>query len=224
MYRIVTKISRPDAALIKEFEEICTADLADAMGKERLGCVDQNIKAVTKQNKFVGFAFTVQTHEGSNLILHKAMSMAQKDDVIVVDAGQNQTVAVWGGTFALICKQRSIRGAVIDGAVRDLAAINAIEFPVFARSVSPAGPSKLPGSINIPIVCGGIYITPGDLVVADADGVIVVPKEHIEMVLKAAKEVKHKAEDMERRVRLGEFPFDFLGMSKLLDGQNVQTE
>lgn len=217
MYRIVKNIERPSPSIVDQFKGIATAEVADAMGKYRMGCIAPEIKGVIPHAvAFVGTAFTVKTHEGNNLILHKAVTMAMPGDVIVVDAGQNETVAVWGGTFSLICKRRGLSGAVIDGTVRDLKEMIKIGFPVFARSVSPAGPMRAPGSINVPISCGGVPVFPGDLVVCDEDGGVVVPKNRFREVLEKARVLQDKSKEMTRRVDSGEYPMDFLGLEELL--------
>jgi 4-hydroxy-4-methyl-2-oxoglutarate aldolase len=193
------------------------------MGKYRVGCIDPRIKAVVPTRGFVGVAFTVKTHEGSNLILHKAMTMTKPGDVIVVDAGQNETIAVWGGTFSQICRLRRVAGAVIDGVVRDLRSMIDEGFPVYARGVSPVGPSRAPGSINIPISCGGVLVSPGDVIVSDEDGCVVVARDRVDEVLKRAISLNNKAEDVRRRVEAGEHPIDFFGLAELLNKPEIEV-
>jgi 4-hydroxy-4-methyl-2-oxoglutarate aldolase len=223
MYKIITDIERPDLSVVDQFRGIGTAELADAMGKYRVGCIDPKIKAVVPHAAFVGTAFTVKTHEGNNLIIHKAVTLTKPGDAIVVDAGQNENIAVWGGTFSQICKLRGLSGAVIDGAVRDLRAMIETGFPVFARSVSPAGPMRAPGSINVPISCGGVLVFPGDVVVCDDDGGVVIPKGRLHEVLEKARILQDKGREMSRLVDAGEYPINFLGLAELLDKAEIRV-
>jgi regulator of RNase E activity RraA len=141
-----------------------------------------------------GPALTVRTRPGDNLMVHKALNMAAPGDVIVVDAGGDLTNAIIGELMIAYAKVRGVAGFVIDGAVRDLGAIAADVFPVFAAGITHRGPYKDgPGEVNGPNSLGGMVVHPGDLIVGDPDGVVSVPLDQLDEVFGKAS-VKHKAE------------------------------
>lgn len=140
----------------------------------------------TSISRLVGSALTVKAWPGDNLAIHGGLAMAQPGDVLVVD-WRGYTQACGGGSRILAAAQRQgLRGVIIDGAWRDPGDICEMEFPVFSKGISIYSPSKLrPGEINVPVVCGGVVVEPGDVVVADLEGIVIIPRHHIELVLKA---------------------------------------
>jgi 4-hydroxy-4-methyl-2-oxoglutarate aldolase len=151
------------------------------------GAMTTAIKPVWPGARLVGRARTVRTMAGDNLALHVILPDLQPGDVLVVDAGAETAIAVWGDVMTHAALAVGAVGLVVDGAVRDSAAIAAMVFPVFARSVTIPGPSKQQlGATDVPILCGGVRVAPGDWVVGDADGVVVVPNDQIPAVLAAA--------------------------------------
>jgi RraA family protein len=156
----------------------------------RFASIGGEIKAFHKPGlRMAGFAFTVRVSPADNLMLHKALTLAKPGDVIVVEAGGALTNAITGELMAATAKQRGIAGFVIDGAIRDRAGILQLEFPVYAKGLQPRGPYKDgPGEINVPVSCNGVVVNPGDIVIGDDDGVVVVPMRDAHSVLKKAKE------------------------------------
>ncbi|MBU7572379.1 MAG: RraA family protein [Hydrogenophaga sp.] len=169
------------------------AILADVAG--RRGALHGRITALRPSMKVVGTAFTVEVRPGDNLMIHAAMSLAQPGDVLVVDGKGDQTAALMGTIMMTACQKLGIAGVVIDGAVRDSLEIEEMGFPVFSVGTNPNGPTKLvPGRIGHPISIGGVTLHPGDLVLGDADGVVIVEREKIEALLPLAeKKVKDEA-------------------------------
>lgn len=145
--------------------------------------------------KLVGTAFTVDVRPGDNLMIHAAMSLAKPGDVLVIDGKGDQTAALMGTIMMTACRKLGIAGVVIDGAVRDGLEIDEMKFPVFSVGTNPNGPTKLvPGRIGHPIAVGGVTVNPGDFVLGDADGVVVVARDKIESLLPlAAKKVNDEA-------------------------------
>jgi regulator of RNase E activity RraA len=171
---IIRDIPRFDAALLAVAARLQSSVLADVAG--RRGGLSSRIAPLPGAGGFAGTALTVDVRPGDNLMLHAAVALARPGDVLVVDAKGDDRVALIG-----------VAGAVIDGCVRDAAAIAAIGFPVFAAGLNPNGPTKVqPGRINHPVTVGGVVVRPGDLVVGDADGVVVVERERVPAVLEAA--------------------------------------
>ena len=217
---IVRDFVRPDPQVIKGFEGIPTGVISDAMG--RTGSMAAEIKPVWPRARLVGPALTVRTFPADNLMIHKAVTLATKGDVLVVNAGGYKDTAVFGDLLGYSCKVHGIAGVVIDGASRDAAGMAAIGFPVFARAVLPMGPFKdSPGSINVPVSCGGVAVRPGDIIVADADGVVVVPSEEAAAVLSKAQGASAKEEQMRERLAKGEYIYDILGLGEALKGLGV---
>ena len=190
MKRILQIPARPGARLVAEFAQTSTAHLSDSM--ERLYAAT-GLRPMHRDGTLAGPAFTVKTAPGDNLLVHKALDMAQAGDVVVVDAGGFCEQAVIGEIMAGWAARRGIAGLVIWGAIRDSAEIRAGSFPVFACGVTHRGPYKDgPGEINVPIALAGMPVHPGDIVVGDADGVVAVPLASAEAILASARRIREK--------------------------------
>ena len=161
------------------------AILADVAG--RRGTLNGRISALSPSMKLAGPALTVEVRAGDNLMIHAALLLAKPGDVLVIDGKADRTCALMGAIMVNQCKAIGIAGIVIDGPVRDSEEIREMGFPVFSLGTNPNGPTKLvPGRINWPVSVGGVAINPGDLVVGDADGVVVVEREKAESLLDLA--------------------------------------
>ena len=195
---IYYNILRPAPALLEAFHDVSTAALSDAMGRH--GAVSSNIRPVYEGIRMVGSALTVLCFPGDNIMTHKALQMVEPGDVLMIDDGDYDT-GCFGHRSALHARSRGGVGIVASGSVRDVALLRRDRFPTFSRSVSPRAPQKnTAGSINVPVHIGGVVICPGDIVVGDDDGVVVVP-------LAMAGEILEKAKFRERREQeLVDFP------------------
>jgi regulator of RNase E activity RraA len=172
------------------------AILADVAG--RRGTMHGRIAALAPAMKFAGPALTVEVRPGDNLMIHAAMTLARPGDVIVVDGKADRTCALMGAIMINACKVMGLAGVVVDAAIRDSEELRALGFPVFAAGANPNGPTKfVPGRINWPISAGGVAVHPGDLVMGDADGVVVVEREKAGPLLDAAEK---KAADEAKRI------------------------
>jgi len=150
-----------------------TATVSDCL--DRLQALDGAIRRLAGEG-VAGRAFTVETAAGDSATLHRALADAPPGSVLVVDAGGHTRRAVWGAVLTAAARHRDVRGLVLDGVVRDLADLREQRFPVFARGACPAGPHKgFRGRWGHPVACGGVVVHSGDLVLGDADGVVVVP-------------------------------------------------
>jgi RraA family protein len=176
-FRVRMDIPRLDRALYGEFRNYATPDISDLLN--RLYAMDPAIRCLTGGHHVLcGPACTVKVFPGDNLMVHKVLDVAHPGDIVVVDAGGSTQNAVLGDLISTKARHRGIAGFIVDGLIRDLPSIVPLDFPVFARGVTPIGPlHRGPGEINFPICCGGVVINPGDLIVADAAGSIVVPRE-----------------------------------------------
>ena len=191
-FRILPAPRRAPAALVKQFRNVVVAHLSDCMN--RLPGAD-GLNPMHKGGQMLGVALTVRVPPGDNLMVHKAIDIAQPGDVIVVDAGGDLSQAIIGEIMSTLAAKRGLAGMVIDGAIRDSGALANAKFPVYARGVTHRGPYKNgPGEINVPVSIGGMVVCPGDIIVGDDDGVVAVSPEIAAVVLKAAK-AKAKEED-----------------------------
>ena len=191
---------RMDDELFKLFMQVSTPNISDAMHRKG---VLQGIRPLFEGIKLVGKAVTVQTYEGDWAKPVEATDAAGPGDVIVVYGGSKE-VALWGELASWSCKQKGIAGIVIDGGVRDVDEIRRIRFPVFARYVVPnAGEPKGFGELNAEIKCGGEYVRPGDWIIGDDNGVVVVPKERAYEIARRAKEVWKNEERVREEIKRG---------------------
>jgi regulator of RNase E activity RraA len=191
---------RPAPELVAAFEAYPPANVGDAMN--RLGLMDGAIAARAPDAHCVGAALTVLTREGDNLAIHRALDDARPGDILVVNAFGECSRAVFGDLLAEVCLAREVAGVVIDGAVRDIDTIASLGLPVWARGVTPAGPSKNgPGRIGVPIACGRVVVAPGDLIVADGDGVAVVPQLACPAVLAELDRIARGEDAFRNRVK-----------------------
>jgi RraA family protein len=189
--RILDIPKRPDPRLVAEFAKMVTPHLSDSM--ERLYAGGPQLRPMYQGATLAGPAFTVKTAPGDNLLVHKALDIAQPGDVIVVDAGGFADHAIIGELMATHARTRGIAGLVIWGAIRDSAELGAGSYPVFACAVTHRGPYKNgPGEINVPVMMGGMAVNPGDIIVGDADGLVAVPQEIAERVLASARAILEK--------------------------------
>jgi regulator of RNase E activity RraA len=177
-FRLRRRPSKPDPKVIDAFREFDTPEVSDLMN--RLYTMTSAIQNVTDPAvKLVGPACTVKVFPGDNLMVHKSLDLAEPGDVVVVDAGSSSMNGVLGDLISTKARHRQIAGFVVDGLIRDLPRIRALgDFPVFARGVTPIGPlHRGPGEVNYSISAGGIVVNPGDIIVGDLNGVVVVPQE-----------------------------------------------
>jgi 4-hydroxy-4-methyl-2-oxoglutarate aldolase len=193
---IVRDFERVSSELVRQALAFQPAILADVAG--RRGALHGRIQALRHRMKLAGSALTVEVRPGDNLMIHAAIALARPGDVLVIDGKGDRSAALMGTIMMNACRQVGIAGVVIDGAVRDSAEIDEMDFPVFSVGTNPNGPTKLAsGRIGHPVSVGGVTVRPGDLVVGDADGVVIVEREKVEALLQAAA---RKVEDEAARI------------------------
>lgn len=186
--RVFMKRPLPEQWLLDAFSQIPAANIADTMG--RSCAMNPRIKLMSgAKRSMVGPALTVKGRGGDNLFIHQALDMAQPGDIIVVSNDEDDTRSLMGEVmFTYAQYQRKLGGLILDGPIRDLDALRKMPLPVYATGSTPGGPHKNgPGEINVPIACGGVSVNPGDIIVADADGIIVIPLKDAPTVLEAAQ-------------------------------------
>lgn len=192
--RVFTKIQRPDPELVKRFEGFPSSNINDEMN--RLFCMHSYIHLLnpeTAKLSMVGTAITVKAPIGDNLFFHQALDMAQPGDIIVVDGATGNNRSLAGEIMISFAQRKGLAGIVVDGCLRDLAGIESLSMPVYAAGVTPQGPFKFgPGEVNTPIACGGQVVFPGDILVGDRDGIVVIRRQDAAEVAEIATEKKAK--------------------------------
>ena len=184
--------------------------ISDAMA--RTG-VPTGIRPQGRGFALFGTAFTVRAHPGDNLALHRALDSGPAGQVLVVDGGGFTDIALWGELMSLDAIARGVSGLVIDGAVRDADSFAELGFPVYARAVTPRGPFKTnAGELQIPISCGGVPVSPGDYIIGDDEGLVVIPAERLEAVVFAAESIAAREVELKSRIACGECLYDLLNL------------
>ena len=186
-------------SVIEQFKKLPTTAISDAL--KGMNNLDPAIKPLKEEYKIAGRAYTVKLPVGDNLMLHKAMKEAKPGDILVVDAKGNTYRAVAGDFVVGMMQTLELGGLVVDGAVRDVIDIKKLNFPVFVKGTTVASGGKNgPGETNVPISCGGVSVNPGDIIVGDVDGVVVVPQERAEEVLQGAQQKVASDEEREAKI------------------------
>jgi len=194
-FRVRTDVPRADPELVAQFRSHATSNIADAMG--RFHFMDPGIQPRSGL-PLCGPAITVNARPGDNLMVHKALQLAEPGDIVVVSTNGNKTSAVFGELMCRTAVAQRLGGLVVDGAIRDAEGIAALGFPAFSRALTPGGCDKDgPGEINVAVSCGGAVVHPGDIIVGDSDGIAVVPHADAAEVLEL---VRALVKNEERRI------------------------
>jgi 4-hydroxy-4-methyl-2-oxoglutarate aldolase len=218
---VLKSIVRPPQNLIRQLAAFDTATVHEASGGA--GALSSDIKPVDPLSRLCGPAVTVFCHPGENLILHKAIYVAEPGDVLVVTVGGYEEAGPWGEIMSFAAQVRGIAGLVMDGSVRDSRAIIDMRFPVFSRSLCIKGTTKDSlGLINHPIMIGGVPVHPGDLILGDADGVVVVARDDLAKVLSACTARTEKEIKIKEELKKGKSTLELYGFDKSLEAKGLK--
>lgn len=220
-FRVFTKRDLPDPELVEKFRGLPTANICDCM--ERLGVMNASIHLMSSPQKkyMAGVALTVKTRSGDNLMIHEAIDLAGPGDVIIVDNEGGRDRSLAGGIMFGYMQYKGIEGIVFDGPIRDYDTASEMDWPLYATGVTSRGPYKTgPGEVNVPVNCGGVVVRPGDIILGDMDGVLVIPKEDAAEILERA--IPFAEKDAEKSVNAPLGKLNRAWVAKTLSEKNVE--
>jgi 4-hydroxy-4-methyl-2-oxoglutarate aldolase len=208
---VVRKVSRADAETVKKLGDLGVATVHEAQA--RTGLMRPYMRPIYPHAKAAGTAITISCQSGDNLMIHAAIEFCQKGDILVVTTTSESTDGMFGELLAESARAHGVVGLIIDAGVRDVRDLTEMDFPVWSKAVHAQGTVKATaGSVNVPVVCAGMTVRPGDVIVADADGVVVVKRETAGEVARLAAERFDKEQKTRARLKAGELGVDFYGL------------
>ncbi len=218
--KVYLEVERPDKSLIEQLNPFIVSTLHEAMMRSNLmsSCIRPLISGI----KVIGPAVTAWNHNGDNVSMHKALALTKPGDVLVSTMCEGEEGAMWGEMVTICARARGVAGVIADGAVRDTMIIKRMGFPLWYKTISPRSTVKETlGLVNTPVICGGVLVEPGDVIVADEDGVVVVPKGSIEEVVKRAAAREAFEESLRPRLAAGELFTDLLKLNEVLQKKGM---
>ena len=218
---IVRNIARPDAAVVAALGNLGVATVHEAQGRH--GLMKPYLRPIFAAARVAGPAVTVLCHPGDNLMIHTAVEVCRPGDVLVVAVVSDCTDGMFGELLACSLRAHGVVGLVIDAGVRDVSELTAMNFPVWAKAISAQGTVKeTAGSVNVEVVCAGAVVRPGDVIVANADGVVAVPADRAVEVAHLGNQRRAKEQRTHERLAAGELGLDIYGLRAKLNSLGVE--
>lgn len=217
---ILKGIQRPKANLINEFKGLDVSTVYEAQG--RIGLLDHYLKPILPNILIVGPAVTVTCFAGDNLMIHAAIEICEPGDILVVSTIGDFDTGMIGDLISSALLHKGVKGVVIDSGIRDVSQLKNMRFPIWSKSITSRGATKNRGGwINAPIICAGVHINPGDVVLADENGVLVVKKEKLEEILDLSKERIAREKAIREKINCGKMSLDFYNLRPVLESEGV---
>ena len=218
---VVRNIRRADTAVVESLGRLGVATVHEAQG--RIGLMQPYMRPLWRGARIAGSAVTALCHPGDNWMIHVAVEVLRPGDVLIVACSSESTDGAFGELLATSLKAHGAKGVVLDIGCRDAHEIAEMRFPLWSRAISAKGTVKATiGSVNVPVVCAGVQVHPGDVVVADDDGVVIVRRADAETVVKAGEEREKKEAASRARLEKGELGLDIYGMRKALEDKGLK--
>lgn len=212
---IYTRIPLPDPILVKEAKKYGVADLHESLGpvNGRMALMSPRMRSLSQGSRICGAAVTGYNYPGDNLMVHVGLRVTERGQILVLTNGGGHQGALCGDITCAYAQKKGVEGIVADGPVRDIDTLRELQFPVWSTFVSPSHPEKRgPGSVNVPVVVDGVLVEPGDVIVADGDGVLVIPREKLKVTIERARIRSEKEVAIRKRIKAGESLFEILKM------------
>jgi 4-hydroxy-4-methyl-2-oxoglutarate aldolase len=225
--RIYERIPEVDPAAIEALRGFGSSDVHEALGPDRgvRALMGTEMRALNRGVRAVGQAMTAEDAPGNNLMMHAALRLAGPGQILVLTCGGGSGArgALWGELAARVATRNGVAGVIVDGNIRDTAELVAMDFPIWSTAISPLRSDKREGGcVNMPVICAGVRVDPGDLIVADADGVVVVRPDEVAAVVAAAGRRKAREAAFRDGIARGDALFDLLGLATALDAAGVE--
>lgn len=217
---VLKNITRPDRQTVEAFAQLDVSTVYEAQGK--IGIMSPELKPIQQGKLVCGPAVTAVCYGGDNLMIHAAVEVCQPGDILVITTIGDSVCGMIGELIVTALMKRGVKGVIIDAGIRDAARLRELGFPVWSRAIHSQGTTKSRGGwVNAPAVCGGATVNPGDLIMADDDGVVVVKKEDFTFALDASNRRVAKEVDTKAKIARGELSIDFYGLRETLTKENV---
>ncbi|MGG4041021.1 4-carboxy-4-hydroxy-2-oxoadipate aldolase/oxaloacetate decarboxylase [Bacillus smithii] len=217
---VVRNIERPEQKILDEYKGLGVSTIYEAQGK--IGIMDPQLKPILPNTRICGPAVTAVCYAGDNLMIHAAIEVCKPGDILVITTIGECLAGMIGELIVSALQKCGVQGIIIDSAIRDTAEIREMGFPIWTRAIYSQGTTKTKGGwVNAPTVCGGVKVHPGDLIVADDDGVVVVPKKDIQSSLELSKKRVLKEAATKERIARGELSLDFYNLRPVLEKEKV---
>lgn len=217
---VIRDFNRPETEIINVFKELDVSTVYEAQGKQ--GLMNQRITPIQSNKLICGPAVTTVCYAGDNLMVHAAIEICKPGDVLVITTIGESVAGMIGELIVAALMKRGVQGVIIDAGVRDVERIRRLGFPVWSKAIHSQGTTKSKGGwVNAPAICGETNVNPGDLIMADDDGVVVIEQDKLEQVLEFSQERVKKEENTKKKILNGEISLDFYNLRSTLQKENV---
>lgn len=217
---VIKNINRPSSDILEKYRNLDVSTVYEAQNKQ--GLMNYEIQPIQSNQFIVGPAVTAVCYAGDNLMIHAAIEVCKPGDILVITTIGENVAGMIGELIVKALIKRGVQGVIINSAIRDVARIRELNFPIWTKAIHSAGTNKIKGGwVNAQTVCADVIVNPGDLILADDDGIVVVKKEDIQDTLQASNKRLEKEEQTKEKIENGELSLDFYNLRPTLEKENV---